>query len=67
MRTFKLPLAFAALAALAACGDTLGDQAILGASAGTAGAVITNGNPVRGAVIGASANVLFCQAFPESC
>ena len=65
--TSKRAVALCALLALAACGDTLGEQALLGGAAGAGTAVVTNGNPVTGAAVGAAANVAYCQTYPERC
>ncbi|WP_108884978.1 hypothetical protein [Pseudoprimorskyibacter insulae] len=67
MRSLRIGTVLIALTALGACGDTLGEQAILGAGAGTAGAVVTNGDPVTGAVVGAAANVAYCRKYPSRC
>lgn len=65
---FKITsLSLAALLALASCGDTLGEQALIGAGAGAGTAVVLNGDPAAGAVIGAGANVLYCQQYPSRC
>ncbi len=60
-------LALAALAALAACGDTLGEQALLGAGAGAGTAIILDGDATTGAVVGAAANVAYCRTYPSRC
>ncbi|MCI5111906.1 MAG: hypothetical protein MRY75_15255 [Marivita sp.] len=56
-----------ALLGLSACGDTLGEQALLGGAAGGGTAVATGGDPVTGAAVGAAANVAYCQTYPERC
>jgi uncharacterized lipoprotein YehR (DUF1307 family) len=66
----KLTLAaFAGIAAvsLAACGDTAAEQAVFGAGAGAATAVVLDGDLATGAIIGAGANVLYCQQNPSKC
>lgn len=63
----KLVLAAGALLALGACGDTLGEQALVGGAAGAGTALVTNGDPLTGAVIGGAGNVAFCQSFPDQC
>lgn len=63
----QLGLAAALALGLAACGDTLGEQAVLGGAAGAGVAVVADGDPVKGAVIGAGANVLYCNANPGKC
>ena len=52
---------------LSGCGDTLGEQALLGAGAGTAGAVVADGDVVTGAVLGAAANIAYCRKYPNRC
>ena len=56
-----------ALAALAACGDSVSEQAVGGAAIGAGAAVVTSGSLVQGAALGAGANVLFCQLNPAKC
>ena len=60
-------LAGSAAFALAACGDTLGEQAIYGAGAGAAASAVLDGDLATGAVIGAGANVIYCQQNPGKC
>lgn len=50
-----------ATASLSACGDTPLEQGIFGMGAGTGAAVLTGGDPVTGAVIGAAGNLAYCQ------
>lgn len=50
-----------------ACGDTVGEQAVIGAGAGTVTAAAVNGNLLGGAVIGAGANVLYCNQSRSNC
>nr|WP_146344734.1 hypothetical protein [Phaeobacter marinintestinus] len=52
---------------LAACGDTIGEQALIGSGAGAVTALAVNANPLLGVAAGAAGNVLFCQQFPERC
>ena len=52
---------------LAACGDTMGEQALYGAGTGAAAAVVLDGSLATGAVVGAGANVLYCQKYPHKC
>ncbi|GAA6161511.1 MULTISPECIES: hypothetical protein [Ruegeria] len=61
MRLSKLALALATCAGLAACGDTTGEQAILGGGAGAVGAAVLQSDPLFGAVVGAAGNVLYCK------
>jgi hypothetical protein len=67
--SFKPASVFArvALLGLAACGDTLGEQALLGGAAGGGTAVATGGDPLSGAAVGAAANIAYCQTYPERC
>lgn len=67
MRSFRIATALAGLLALSACGDTLGEQAIIGAGAGAAGAAATGGDMVSGAAIGGAGNVAFCRLNPSRC
>ena len=60
-------VAGAACLALAACGDTVGQQAIIGAGAGAGAALLLNTNPFAGAAVGAGANYLYCQQYPGKC
>ncbi|MCX8226009.1 MAG: hypothetical protein OTI35_08040 [Sulfitobacter sp.] len=60
-------LALAASAGLAACGDTLGEQAIGGGAVGAGAAALTGGSLLQGAAIGAGANVLACQSGAVRC
>jgi len=54
-------------AALGACGDTIGEQALGGAAIGAGAAAITSGSLARGAAIGAAGNVAYCQVYPGKC
>jgi hypothetical protein len=60
-------LAVVALLGLSACGDTLGEQALLGGAAGGGTAVAAGGDPLWGAAVGAAANIAYCQTYPERC
>lgn len=60
-------LAASALVSVAACGDTLGSQALIGAGAGVAGSAVLDGNLAAGAAVGAAGNVAYCQTFPDRC
>ena len=59
--------AVCALLGLSACGDTLGEQALLGGATGVGTAVATGGDPATGAAVGAAGNVAYCQTYPERC
>ena len=63
----KAVYAILLLSALAACGDTLGKQALIGGGAGLGTAAVLDGNLAAGALVGAAGNVAFCQAYPERC
>ena len=67
MRIKTLILATAAAFGLAACGDTVGEQAIIGGAVGGVGSAALGGNAVAGAAVGAGANVLYCDANPGNC
>jgi len=56
-----------ALGVLAGCGETLPEQAIIGAGAGAGTAAILDGSVATGAVVGAAGNVAYCQTYPERC
>lgn len=55
------------LLGLGACGDTASQQGLVGAGAGAATAVILDGSPFTGAVLGAAGNLLYCQTNPGQC
>ncbi|MFT5341984.1 MAG: osmotically inducible lipoprotein OsmB [Paracoccaceae bacterium] len=67
MRATKIWTVLAVCGGLAACGDTTGEQALLGGAAGVGTAVLLNGNPVVGLAAGAAANVLYCKENPRKC
>lgn len=63
-------ISFAAVAAvlgLSACGDTMGEQALIGAGVGAGTAVVLDADPLAGAAIGAGGNVLYCDQNPRKC
>ena len=62
-----ISFALIACAGLAACGDTLGEQALGGAAVGAGTAAITSGSLAQGAAIGAAGNVAYCQLYPGRC
>ncbi len=62
MQTSRIFLVVAACAGLAACGETTGEQAVIGGGAGALGAVVLDANPVVGAAVGAAGNVLYCKS-----
>ncbi|NVO54515.1 hypothetical protein HW561_01765 [Rhodobacteraceae bacterium B1Z28] len=61
MQISRLFLVMATCAGLAACGDTTGEQALLGGGAGAVGAAVLSADPLFGAAIGAAGNVLYCK------
>ncbi|WP_306115390.1 MULTISPECIES: hypothetical protein [unclassified Roseovarius] len=63
----KLILCFTAMLGLASCGDTFGQQALIGAGAGAGTAAVVGGNVATGALVGAAGNVAYCQSFPNRC
>lgn len=67
MENIRIITLFTALTALAACGDTLGEQLAVGAGAGGAAAVATDGDVLTGAAIGAAANIAYCRKYPSRC
>ena len=67
MHTKLTALALVAFTALAACGETTAEQAIIGAGAGAATAVVLDGNVAAGAIVGAGANVLACTQGNVNC
>ena len=64
--TLKLA-AVSSLAFVVACGDTAVEQALMGGGAGAATSLVLNGNVATGAVVGAAANVAYCQKYPTRC
>jgi hypothetical protein len=54
-------------ALLSGCGDTVTEQALMGAGAGVGAAAVTKGDLATGALIGVVGNVAYCQKFPSRC
>ena len=52
---------------LAACGETTGEQALIGAGAGAGASILLDTNPIATAAVGAAGNVLYCQQYPSKC
>ena len=52
---------------LAACGNTVPEQALFGGAAGLGTAAVVGGSLVTGAAVGAAGNVAFCQVYPGKC
>lgn len=59
--------AILALTGLAACGDTLGEQALIGGGAGALASEAAGGDALTGAAVGAAGNVAYCQTYPSRC
>ncbi|MEL7093092.1 MAG: hypothetical protein AAFN94_15270 [Pseudomonadota bacterium] len=58
---------FTATLGLAACGDTVGERAIIGGAVGAGAAAVTSGSLATGAAIGAAGNVLACELERVNC
>ena len=67
MRILSLAGALAFAVSVAGCGDTVGEQALIGSAAGVGAAVLVDGDPVAGGIVGAGANVAVCQLNPGRC
>lgn len=67
MGKYRTILAMLAFASLSACGDTLAEQAIIGAGVGAVGATAADGDAITGAAVGAAANVAYCRRYPHRC
>jgi hypothetical protein len=65
--TKKTILALGAALGLAACGDTIGEQALGGAAVGAGAAAVADTSIAGGAAVGAGANVLACQTDIADC
>ncbi|WP_135501863.1 hypothetical protein [Roseovarius aestuariivivens] len=57
----------ASVATLSGCGDTLPEQALIGAGAGAGAAAVVDGSLATGALVGAAGNVAYCQSNPGRC
>lgn len=60
-------IAVTAVLGLSACGDTMGEQALMGAGAGALAVGVAGGDPLLGAAGGAAGNVLYCRQNPGQC
>ncbi|MRU14273.1 hypothetical protein FDP25_02405 [Roseovarius sp. A21] len=60
-------MALSSILGLAACGDSVPEQALFGAGAGVGTAAVLDGSLAAGAVVGAAGNVAYCQAYPDRC
>jgi len=67
MRHRTLVIALGAALGLAACGETVGEQAIIGGAVGAGAAAVTSGSLVTGAAVGAAGNLVYCQTYPNRC
>lgn len=65
--SIPLIVACTAFILLTACGDTVPEQALIGAGAGAGTAAILDGSVGAGAVLGAAGNVTYCQLHPGRC
>ena len=63
----QIVVACGLVAGLSACGQTTGEQALLGGSVGAVGGAVAGANPLATAAVGAGANVVYCQANPGKC
>ena len=52
---------------LAACGDTIGEQALSGAVVGAGVTAVLDGDVGTGAVVGAVGGLVYCRAFDANC
>ncbi len=52
---------------LAACGNTVGEQALSGAVVGAGVTAILDGDVGTGAVVGAVGGLVYCRAFDANC
>ncbi len=60
-------LLFAVALGLAACGDTVSEQAVLGGVVGAGAGAVAGGSLLTAAAVGAGANVLYCQVGNNVC
>jgi len=67
MRKATTTLGLVAVLGLAACGQTIGEQALFGGGAGAIAGAATGGDPITGAAVGAAGNVAYCQLNPGQC
>jgi hypothetical protein len=67
MPILKWTSAIVVCAGLAACGDTTGEQALVGAGAGVGAALLLDTNPFATAAIGAAGSVIYCEQNPGKC
>jgi deoxyxylulose-5-phosphate synthase len=65
LKTFIIGVALCGT--LAACGETLGEQALAGGAIGASAAVLGDGTVTKGIAIGAVTNIAYCQLNPDQC
>ena len=63
----KLAAVLGLTLSVAACGDSLGEQALIGGAVGAGASAAAGGDVATGAVVGAGGNVAFCQTYPNRC
>ncbi|MEL6808064.1 MAG: hypothetical protein AAFO97_09810 [Pseudomonadota bacterium] len=63
----SITLACVAALGLAACGDTVGEQAIIGGAVGAGAAAVTSGSIATGLAVGAAGNILACELDIANC
>ncbi|MGX9349655.1 hypothetical protein ACS3QZ_00480 [Shimia sp. W99] len=66
-KIWKFALAGVAAVGLSGCGDTFGEQALIGAGAGAATSAVVGGSVAAGALVGSAANVIYCKENPGKC
>lgn len=64
-KSFIIPVVLCA--SLAACGETIGEQALAGGAIGAGAAVLGDGTVSKGIALGAVGNIAFCQLNPSQC
>lgn len=67
MFTSKIFTALALCGGLAACGNSVSEQAIIGGAVGAGTAAVVGGSVATGVAVGAAGNLLYCQTFPSKC
>lgn len=67
MQTLRISFAILAMFLLASCGDTLGEQAVVGMGAGGAAAMVLEKDAITGAAVGAATNIAYCRTYPSRC
>ena len=60
-------LALVASLGLAGCGDTPIEQTLIGAGAGVGVAAVAGTGLAGAALVGAAANLAYCQTYPSKC